>query len=205
MENNVEITDNRGKDDKLDELGQWMGRKEGFSLVAGKTAAADVACLRRIRDSKLHRAEGLDWAGFCKEHVGVSNAYANRLIQHLERFGPNYFRLSQVMRISADTYSRIARAVSDAGIAFRGQTIAICPENEGKIVAAVTALRAGGPTRRPAPVVAAAQKRLEACLAELNRIRERELDEDDREDLAGVVTDGLRDLTLLSLTLRIHA
>jgi hypothetical protein len=205
MENELEIQNNQAKQHELFELGQWMGRKQAFSLVAGKTAAADVECLRSIRDSKLYRAKDLDWAGFCKEHVGVTKAYANRLIRHLEKFGPNYFHLSQVMRISADTYSQIAPAVSDAGITFRGETIAISPENSGKIVAAVSALCARVPAKQRVRAIAAALKRLDACLAELNRIRDGELNKADREDLAGAVDDGVRDLTLLSISLRIRA
>src|SRR6516165_12236173 len=114
MENNLEIINDKVKDGELYELGQWMGRKQAFSLIAGKASAADVECLRHIRDGKLYRAKEVDWTGFCKQHVGVTRAYADRLIRQLEEFGPNYFHLSQIMRLSADTYRQIAPAVSDA-------------------------------------------------------------------------------------------
>jgi hypothetical protein len=66
-----------------------MGRKQAFSLVAGATAAADVECLRQIRERKLYVAKGVDWTEFCKQHAGITRAYADRLIRHLEDFGPN--------------------------------------------------------------------------------------------------------------------
>jgi hypothetical protein len=200
--NNLEILSDQTKQDNLYELGQWMGRKQDFSLIAGKTTTADVECLRRIRDGKLYRAKEVDWTGFCKEHVGVTRAYADRLIRQLVEFGPNYFHLSQVMRISADTYREIAPAVSDAGIAFDGETIVISPENSGKIVEAVNALRADTSPKRPVRSIAGVRKRLDAALADLNRIYDNEPSEADREDLADAVCEGLRDLTLLSLALR---
>jgi len=56
MDNNTEIL-NEQPTDEVYELGQWMGRKQAFSLVAGKTAAADVECLRHIREKKLYAAK----------------------------------------------------------------------------------------------------------------------------------------------------
>jgi hypothetical protein len=200
MENELEIKNDQAKHE-LFELGQWMGRKQAFSLIASQTTAADVECMRRIRDSKLYRAKEVDWAEFCKQYIGVTRAYADRLIRQLETFGPNYFHLSQVIRISADTYSRIAPAVSDAGIAFGGETIAISPENSGRIIAAVTSLSADAPAKLPIRSMAAAWKRLDACLAELKQIRDGELNEADREDLADAIREGLRGLTLLSVSL----
>ena len=37
-----------------------MGRKQAFGLIASKTAAADIECLRSIREKKLFRAKGVD-------------------------------------------------------------------------------------------------------------------------------------------------
>jgi hypothetical protein len=202
MKNELEMND-RTKQNELFELGQWVGRKQAFSLVAGQTAAADVECMRHIRDARLYRAKEVDWAGFCTQYIGVTRSYADRLIRHLDDFGPNYFHLSQVIRISADTYSQIAPAVSDAGVTFGGETIAISPENSGKIVAAVNALCANTPAKQPVGRMAAARKRLDTCLTELNQIHDGDLNEADLEDLADAVRAGLRDLTLLSISLQI--
>ena len=95
------------------------GTQQAFGLIAGKAAAADVECLRRIRDDKLYRAKGLGWSEFCKEHVGITRAYADRLIKQLEQFGPNYFHLSQLIRISPEVYRLIAPAVAIAASVWR--------------------------------------------------------------------------------------
>ena len=42
--------DTQEKDMILD-LGIWLGRKQAFSVVAGRCSAADAECLRQIRDS----------------------------------------------------------------------------------------------------------------------------------------------------------
>ena len=94
------------------ELGTWLGRRQAFGLIAGRCSAADAECLRNIRDHKLYRVRGVNWRQFCIRYAGISRAYANRLIQQLEEFGPNYFHVSQMARISAETYRRIAGAVS---------------------------------------------------------------------------------------------
>src|SRR5262249_29593915 len=95
------------------EVGQWIGRKQALGLIAAKTTAAEVECLRRIRDGELFRAIALDWSEFCQKYAGVSSSYANRLIRQLEEFGPNYFDLSRIMRISPECYRQISGSITD--------------------------------------------------------------------------------------------
>src|SRR6266481_7149045 len=207
MENEQDVLNNPVEDEMPFELGQWLGRKQAFGLIAGKTAAAEVECLRRIRDGSLFRTKGVDWSGFCQKYVGVTSSYANRLIRQYEEFGPNYFDLSRIMRISADSYRKIAEAVSDDGIAFGGEKIAISPENSDKIAEAVSALReqagdsADNHSNPPEKGVAAVRRRLLACVAEMTRLFEGGLEDSDREELANAVSSGLLDLRLLSLSL----
>src|SRR5215831_8008152 len=119
---------------ELYELGEWLGRKQAFGLIAARTAAADIECLRRIREQKLFHAKGVDWPEFCKRYVGVDRSYADRLIRQLEEFGPNYFHLSQIVRISPQDYKQSAGSVSEEGLAFGKETIPISPENSQKLV-----------------------------------------------------------------------
>ena len=184
------------------ELGKWMGRKQAFSLVAGATAAADVECLRQIRERKLYVAKGVDWTEFCKQHAGITRAYADRLIRQLEDFGPSYFNLSQIVRISADVYRKIAPAVSDEGVALGDETIAICPENSEKLVEAVNELRAAIPAKEVATGVAAARRRLELSVAALNQVVKSGLSDEERQELAQTVSAGLTDLNQLWVALR---
>jgi hypothetical protein len=201
MDNNTEIL-NEPATDATFELGQWIGRKQAFSLVAGKTAAADVECLRHIREKKLYQAKGVDWTEFCKQYVGVTRSYADRLIRELEGLGPNYFNLSQIVRISADVYRQIAPAVSDDGIAFGEEKIAISPENSQKLVEAVSELRAAIPAKEVESGVAAARRRLEVGIAAMNQALKRSLSNEERHELAQTVNAGLFDLNLISLALR---
>ena len=190
----------------LFDLGQWLGRRQAFALINGKTAAADVECLRQIRDGNLYRAKGLDWSEFCQKYAGVTSSYANRLIRHLEEFGPSYFDLSRIMRISADTYRQIAGSVSEDGIVFGGEQIPITPENSDKIADAVKALReqSGATEAAPKPpeeAIAAARRRLEGCIAELTRMFESGLGDNERAALVNAVGVGLDELRRLSIYL----
>jgi len=188
-------------------LGEWMGRRQAFGVIAGRTSAADVECLRRIRDEKLYRAKAEDWDSYCRKYVGVGRSYADRLIRQLEEFGPNYFQLSQVARISPDTYRQIAGSVHEDGIAYGGEKIAIVPENNQKLIEAVNALRAEsggcarGDFRLSRKGVAKQRDRLESSIAEMSRMLGNGLAESEREELAAAVESGMRELRLLSRSL----
>jgi hypothetical protein len=135
-----------GVQDNLD-LGRWLGRREAFGLVAGRCSAADVECMRRIRDEQLYLGRAATWAEFCETglHMGKSNA--NRLIALLEDYGPQYFYVSQLTRVSAASSRAIAPAVRENGIEYEGELIPFAEENSGRIAAAVSALAAAARTK----------------------------------------------------------
>jgi hypothetical protein len=206
MGNNLEVLTSQVEEEPTYVLGQWIGRRQAFGLIAGKTAAAEVECLRRMREGKLYRAKCDDWSEFCQKFAGVTSSYANRLIRQYEEFGPSFFDLSRIMRISAYAYRQIAGSVSDDGIAFGGEKIAITPENSHKIAEAVQALReqseaAGVPAKPAAKGIAAARRRLEACIAELTGMFEDGLGDSERSELANAVGAGMDDLRRLSIYL----
>jgi hypothetical protein len=206
MDNNLEVLTNQVEPETSFELGQWLGRRQAFRVMAGKSAAAEVECLRQIREGKLYRAKGVDWAEFCQQYAGITSSYAARLIRQLEEFGSSYFDLSSIMRISADAYRQIAGSISDDGIVFGGEKIAITPENSDKIAEAVQALREQSeaeavPAKPAAKGIAAARRRLEACIAELTGMFEGGLGDSERAELANVVDAGMQDLKLLSVYL----
>jgi len=186
----------------LYELGQWIGRKQAFGLIAARAAAADIECLRSIREKKLFRAKEIDWPEFCQQYVGVTRSYADRLIRHLEEFGPNYFNLSQIVKISPEDYRQIAPAVGDEGVTFGDEKIAISPENSHKLVEAVNELRAAIPAKDVETGVGPARKRLQAGIAALNQALKSGLSDDERQELAETVSAGLTDLNLLWIALR---
>lgn len=199
-----EIANNPAAADELFDLGKWLGRRQAFALVSSKTAAAEVESLRKIRDENLYRAKGVDWAEFCQKYAGITSVYANRLIHQLEEFGPNYFDLSHIMRISANTYRQISGSVSEDGITFGGEKIAITPENSDKLAEAVKALREqsateGIPARPAEKGIAAARRRLKAAVVEMTHLFEDGLDNTQREELANAINASMSDLRALSL------
>src|SRR5437588_13108903 len=104
-------------------LGTWLGRHQAFGLIANQCSAGDAECLKIMRENEVYKKLGLSWEEFCISHAGVSRVYADRLIHYLEEFGTNYFRIAELMQISADTYRLISDSVGDAGIEVNGETI----------------------------------------------------------------------------------
>jgi hypothetical protein len=204
MGNEPEMLSNPAGVDELFDLGRWLGRRQAFALVASKTAAAEVECLRQIRDGNLYRAKGVDWAEFCQKYAGVTSVYANRLIRELDELGPSYFDLSRIMRISANTYRQIAGSVSEDGITFGGEKIAISPENSDKLAEAVKALREqsiteGIPGKPAGKNIAGARRRLKAAVVEMTHLFEDGLEVGEREELVNAVSASMGDLRALSL------
>src|SRR3954466_10420617 len=110
-------------------LGTWLGRRQAFSMMAGKASAADIECLRTIRNQRLYKSKKERWEDFCAEHVGASRTQVDRLIRYLEEFGPTFVELTHVTRITPETYRLIAKNVSADGLTFDDQTIPITQEN----------------------------------------------------------------------------
>jgi hypothetical protein len=154
-------------------LGTWLGRHQAFGLIANQCSAGDAECLKIMRENEVYKKLGLSWEEFCLGHAGVSRVYADRLIRYLEEFGANYFRLAEVMQISAETFRLIAGSVGDNGIEFNGINIPINRENRRKILAAVQAAReTSEPKAVRQPKVATARKRIDGFFSEVRAIAE---------------------------------
>jgi hypothetical protein len=133
-------------DDEGDfKLGLMLGSRKAFASVAGRCSAADAECLRRIRDEKLYLRRAATWEEFCPNHLGLSRTHANRIIHHLEEFGPDYFEVAQLTRVTPEQYRVIAPAIRDSNIHVDGQAIALIPENSDRVATAVAALRQAAP------------------------------------------------------------
>ena len=142
------------------DLGRLLGRREAFSVMAARCSAADATHLRQIREQKNY-LECKDWGEFCGKYLHISKDTANRAIRLLEDFGPQYFELAQLTRISAETYRAIAPAIQDGKLHTEGEAIELIPENAEKVAAAVAVLRKKEP-KAPAkvtdPIIAAADR-----------------------------------------------
>ena len=161
-------------------------------MIANRCSAAQALCLKQVRESRLFEKLELTWEEFCKEFAGISRAQADRLIQQHEEFGDAYFRLSEIARISPETYRQIASQVSDEGIEFDGRTLALTPENAPKIRAAIQTLRAQLQRVRDAnqptsPGITQLVMCLDALMEEVSAMSRRLLDAGDRAEIQGLV------------------
>src|SRR5207253_4510247 len=92
-------------------LGRYIGRREAFNVVAARCSAADAVLLREMREKKVYLNQAKDWGEFCVQHLHLSRESADRLIRYLNEFGPSYFEVTQLTRISPATYRAIAPAI----------------------------------------------------------------------------------------------
>jgi hypothetical protein len=161
------------------ELGVALGQSHTFGLVAGRCSAAQALAIRRLREEKLFKQCCDRWEDFCPNYLNMCRAEADRIIRLLEEFGPSYFELSQVIRISAETFRAIAPAVSDGVLLHKGEAIPINGENARKVAAAVVEIRSARPKNRAESNTPAADlkhqihslaERCVAMVAELDRV-----------------------------------
>jgi plasmid stabilization system protein ParE len=178
---------------------------QAFSLIANHCSAAQAECLRRIRESRSYGSLGLTWEQFCDRHLGITRACADRLIQKLDEFGELYFHVSRIAQISAKSYRLVSPAITEQGIEFEGEVIALVPENAARIRQAVKALRAqlrtalGTPPRYPS--VVELQIRFDACFKEMAKLAEYRYDAGTRAALVGLIAYSRRHLRNLEASL----
>jgi hypothetical protein len=194
------------------EVGTWLGRRQAFSLVAGRCSAADAKCLRELRESKKYKLLGLTWEEACKQRVGVCRSVADEIIRNLEEFGPDYFVMAQVTGISAGEYRRIGGSVSGHALLHAGEEIPIEIENAPRLVAALEALRREA-ADAPAPPAAAAaeaarcfakaERAFGTAFAELDKLRLMPLDMGGRMRLQTAIGEAAGKLKLLDMEVKV--
>jgi len=188
------------------DAGAWVGRQQAFAVIANQCSAAQALCLKEVREVRLFEKLELTWEEFCKEYAGISRENADRLIRQHEEFGDAYFRLSEIARISPETYRQIAGQVSDEGLEFDGGKLALIPENGPKIRAAIQTLRTQLKQAREAsqpavPGIVQLHTRLDALIDQISRMARRILDPDDRAALQGLAVYAIHKLTDVSQSL----
>src|SRR4051794_24984919 len=97
-------------------LGVSLGQTHAFGVMAGRCSAGQAEGLRRVREDKLYLQCEPIWKEFCPKYLGMSSSQADRIISNLEEFGLRFFQLSQLTRVSPETYRAIAPAVQDNAI-----------------------------------------------------------------------------------------
>jgi hypothetical protein len=201
------MEDTNTTEDLLD-LGAWLGRKQAFTLIAGRCSAATVVCLRKIREGKRYRALGLTWEEFCRLRAGISRALADKMIQQLETLGPLYFELSSVARITPEDFRLIAEAVTGEGLSYAGETIEIVPENAPRLAQAIEILTAGHTADEfvpepPQRTLTRVERSLRSALADLERLAAMPLDTGDQQKLSVTLAAARDTLERISASVRV--
>ena len=145
--NNQTLPEAKSGQKLLMELGIALGQNHAFGLVAGRCSAAQAYGIRKMREDKLFKECCERWDDFCPEYLNISRPEADRIIRNLTEFGPVYFELSHITRISAETFRAIAPAVSDGMLHHNGEAIPLTTENSRKVAAAVAQMRGALPKK----------------------------------------------------------
>jgi hypothetical protein len=204
-------------------LGVLLGRRQAFALVAGRCSAADAECIREVRRDKRYRVLKMTWDQFCEERLGVTSVTANKIVRQLEEFGPEFFTLAQLTRVTPEEYRRLKVAVRGHKLLHAGEEIPIEAENGPRLAAAIDELRQSAKadlatSAEPAeslcaiPAVsmtdaergiARARESLNATLTELERLQASQLDLGDLVRLHSLVGYGAHKFNLLQLAVRV--
>jgi hypothetical protein len=143
------------------ELWKWIGRREAFGIVAGRCSAAEVETIPRIRDGNLYQELHPTWDEFCVKQLHVNRRKVDREITNLKRFGPAFFTLRQLTRVSVREYGLIADHISEDGVRVNGAVVPLLPEHSDALAGAVESLLARSeqkPDEKPAGFDAVVQK-----------------------------------------------
>jgi hypothetical protein len=183
------------------EFGKMLGRRQTFSLVAGKCTVADVECLKKTRDQKLYRGYAKSWEECCTRHIGMSRANAERMIGLLEEFGPAYFEVAQLTRVSPEAFRALAPSIRDKTLHHNGEAIALIPENAARVALVVATHRKAAPLRTVDTRLDALEQRCNRLLEEFEELSGALRDSVDRMMLGAVLARARSALTRLGLEL----
>jgi len=162
------------------DLGVVLGHNQAFALVAGRCSAAQAEGLWRLREEGKFKRLTSNWRDFCSQYLRMSGSEADRIIQHWQEFGPGYFDMSQITRVSPQVYRALAPAIEGGALHVNGEAIAFSVQNAGKLAEAVAEARRNLPPKKPArPLemhdrLADLDKRCTVLIAEFEEISRKE-------------------------------
>src|ERR1039457_6781902 len=116
------------------DVARLLGQRRAFAAVGGRCSVAHAYLLRRIRDEKLYRAIAPSWRAFCATQLAITCRHADRLIALLNRFGPTYFEVSQLVGISPRQYLAIEPVLREHSVHVNGEVVSLIPENAPKVL-----------------------------------------------------------------------
>ena len=93
-------------------VGQWLGRREAFAVIAGGCSAAEIESVRKIRDEKLYQELNCTWDECCTRYLHASRRSVERELSFLRKFGPAFFTVRQLTHITIKEYQSIAAHIA---------------------------------------------------------------------------------------------
>jgi hypothetical protein len=183
-----------------------VGKVQALGLIGNRCSVSEAESLKRIRETRSYESLGLTWEEFCSQHAGISRSYADKLIQRLDEFGADYFRLSAVAHLSAESYRLLAPAVTEQGVEIDGELVAITLENAPRIRQAVHAIREDLRRARESPPVSVSelQMRLDSCFRDVSALASFHSDLETVSALRGLIAYGIDKLKRLSGSIEPH-
>jgi hypothetical protein len=156
------------------DLGTWAGESRALHSVSRHCTAAGAERLKRIRESCAYETLNLNWEEFCRDHLGISRSYADKLIRRFDEFGAHYFEFAGLVPVTPENYRQIAPAITEEGIEIEGEIVPITPENAPRIRREVAALRAKVKNNlRPDPSITTLVMRFDNWFDDFSRILNR--------------------------------
>ena len=123
-------------------LGLLAGQEKTLGSMAGRCSAAQALTLQEIRAQRGYARFGLTWREFCEKHLKISGAQADKIIRHLNEFGPAYFEHTQSVKIPPATYRMIAPFIHDKALHYQAEVLELNAANVQKVADSVRASRA---------------------------------------------------------------
>ena len=174
-------------------LGQWLGRREAFGLIAGRCSAAEIEAIRQIRDEQLYQDWNCSWDECCTLHLHASRRSVERELGYLRKYGPAFFTVRQLTHLTVKEYESIAGHITEQGVNLDGALIAVNADNNHQLAAAVEELLKRAEPRQPktAPEPVAIDAVVKRCrtIAEQLQSLNGDLDAAQRLELASAVAE----------------
>jgi hypothetical protein len=150
MENMENQICERPEVEELLDLGRVLGQNQAFGFLAGRCSAAQAESIRRLRNDRLYKRVTEHWKEFCPRYLKMSGTQADHIIRLWEEFGAGYFEMSQLTRVSPETYRQLEPSVNDGVLNINGEKIELTIENSRKVAAAVLEVRRARAPKSPA-------------------------------------------------------
>jgi len=149
---NLSTTLQPSTDDELLETGKILGQSLAFGTIAGRCSAAQAAAIRQVRNDRTYTRSGLTWREFSSKHLKMSGAQADLIIRLLNEFGPDYFELTQSIRIRPEKYRLVAPYIKDNALHFNDEVLELNSANIHNVAQSIhESQQALLPTGDPAP------------------------------------------------------